>query len=47
MKAFTKKEMKTMKGVKKLFDAPKGKTKAAEKKRVDRFVDESIRFLLG
>ncbi len=47
MKGLSKVEMQAIRKIKKTFDAPKGKTKAAEKKRSDKFVEDSIKFLLG
>lgn len=44
---FTRSEMQDLKKIKKTFDAPRGKTKAQEKKRSDKFVEDSIKFLLG
>ena len=47
MKGFGKAEVQAIRKIKKTFDAPKGKTKAAEKKRTDKFVEDSLKFLLG
>ena len=40
-------EKKAIRAAKNLFNAPKGKTKSEEKKRTDKFVEESLKFLLG
>jgi len=47
MKGLSKAEMQAIRKIKKTFDALRGKIKATEKKRSDKFVDDSIKFLLG